>query len=196
MGFHLPKIVNAKKNLKRPIFSPENTIVPKGHFAVYVGETEKKRFMVPISYLKHPSFQNLLCQAEEEFGFDHPAGGLTIPCSEEVFMDNDHVQCLPPETEVVAAAAAEKRHVVLSREYNRSISSNSLASSVASISWQSVDTNIQVATFSFCGRAYKTMTDEQLTTTNRLMKLGWEANPCDSTLECPLMDFSPQKLST
>ncbi|TXG67344.1 hypothetical protein EZV62_008619 [Acer yangbiense] len=58
--------------------------MPKGHFAVYVGETKKKRFMVPTSYLKHPSFQNLLCQAEEEFGFDHPAGGLTIPCSEEV----------------------------------------------------------------------------------------------------------------
>ncbi|TXG64689.1 hypothetical protein EZV62_011683 [Acer yangbiense] len=81
------KIVNAKKYLRRPIFSPENTTVPKGHFAVYVGETEKKRFVVPISYLKHPSFHNLLCQAEEEFGFDHPAGGLTIPCSEEVFMD-------------------------------------------------------------------------------------------------------------
>ncbi|KAK1572277.1 hypothetical protein Q3G72_030102 [Acer saccharum] len=112
MGFHLPKIVNAKKNLKRPIFSPENMIVPKGHFAVYVGETEKKRFMVPISYLKHPSFQNLLCQAEEEFGFDHPAGGLTIPCSEEsspphldFAVEDDQVQCLPPETEVVAAAA-------------------------------------------------------------------------------------------
>ncbi|KAK1554878.1 hypothetical protein Q3G72_001917 [Acer saccharum] len=88
MGFHLPRIVNAKNTLRHPIFSQENTIVPKGHFAVYVGETEKKRFLVPISYLKHPSFQNLLCQAEEEFGFDHPAGGLTIPCSEEVFMDS------------------------------------------------------------------------------------------------------------
>ncbi|KAL5788768.1 hypothetical protein ACOSP7_005717 [Xanthoceras sorbifolium] len=87
MGFHLPRIVNTKKTLRRPLFSPENTIVPKGHFAVYVGEMERKRFVVPMSYLKHPSFQNLLCQAEEEFGFDHPAGGLTIPCSEEVFMD-------------------------------------------------------------------------------------------------------------
>ncbi|TXG64708.1 hypothetical protein EZV62_011702 [Acer yangbiense] len=88
MVFHLTKIVNAMKTIRRPIFSPKNTIVSKGHFAVYIGETEKKRFMVPISYLKHPSFQNLLCQAEEEFGFDHPAGGLTIPCSEEVFMDS------------------------------------------------------------------------------------------------------------
>ena len=88
MGFRLPRIVNAKPSLKRTLSSSETIVVPKGHFAVYVGETEKKRFMVPISYLKHPSFQNLLCQAEEEFGFDHPAGGLTIPCSEEVFIDS------------------------------------------------------------------------------------------------------------
>ncbi|KAK2665482.1 hypothetical protein Ddye_004056 [Dipteronia dyeriana] len=88
MVFHLTRIVNAMKTLRRPIFSPENTNVPKGHLAVYVGETEKKRFMVPISYLKHPSFQNLLCQAEEEFGLNHPVGGLTIPGSKEVFMDS------------------------------------------------------------------------------------------------------------
>ena len=43
--------------------------------------------MVPISYLKSPSFQNLLIQVEEEFGFDHPMGGLTIPCTEEAFID-------------------------------------------------------------------------------------------------------------
>nr|CAN79758.1 hypothetical protein VITISV_009898 [Vitis vinifera] len=61
--------------------------VPRGHFAVYVGDTQKKRFVVPISYLNHPSFQDLLQQAEEEFGFDHPMGGLTIPCKEETFVD-------------------------------------------------------------------------------------------------------------
>ncbi|KAK4477186.1 hypothetical protein RD792_016399 [Penstemon davidsonii] len=61
--------------------------VPKGHFAVYVGESEKRRFIVPVSYLNEPSFQDLLCQAEEEFGFHHPMGGLTIPCNEDLFMD-------------------------------------------------------------------------------------------------------------
>ncbi|KAL7118615.1 hypothetical protein ACP275_02G014200 [Erythranthe tilingii] len=61
--------------------------VPKGHLAVYVGESEKKRFVIPLSYLNNPSFQELLCQAEEEFGFHHPMGGLTIPCSEELFID-------------------------------------------------------------------------------------------------------------
>ncbi|KZV48859.1 auxin-induced protein 15A-like [Dorcoceras hygrometricum] len=65
-----------------------STDVPKGYFAVYVGETEnKQRFVVPISYLNDPSFQNLLNRAEEEFGFSHPMGGLTIPCSEEIFVD-------------------------------------------------------------------------------------------------------------
>ncbi|KAM7470892.1 hypothetical protein LguiA_009075 [Lonicera macranthoides] len=61
--------------------------VPKGHIAVYVGETEKKRLVVPLSYLNHPSFQELLSLAEEEFGFDHPMGGLTIPCREEKFIN-------------------------------------------------------------------------------------------------------------
>ncbi|KAJ4716686.1 Auxin-responsive protein [Melia azedarach] len=87
MGIRFPRIVNAKNSLRRVPFASEATNVPKGHFAVYVGETEKKRFVVPISYLKNPLFQNLLNQAAEEFGFDHPMGGLTIPCSEEVFMD-------------------------------------------------------------------------------------------------------------
>jgi SAUR family protein len=85
MGIRLPGIVNAKQILKRILLSEDTSNVPKGHLAVYVGETQKKRFTVPISYLKHPSFQNLLSQAEEEFGFDHSMGGLTIPCSEEVF---------------------------------------------------------------------------------------------------------------
>ncbi|KAL0422858.1 UNVERIFIED_CONTAM: Auxin-induced protein 15A [Sesamum latifolium] len=61
--------------------------VPKGHLAVYVGESERKRFVIPVSYLNHPSFQDLLFQAEEEFGYDHPMGGITIPCSEELFVD-------------------------------------------------------------------------------------------------------------
>ncbi|CAN0857508.1 Auxin-responsive protein SAUR20 [Linum grandiflorum] len=59
--------------------------VAKGFMAVYVGETQKKRIVVPVSYLSQPSFQDLLSIAEEEFGFDHPMGGLTIPCTEDTF---------------------------------------------------------------------------------------------------------------
>ncbi|XP_075507805.1 protein SMALL AUXIN UP-REGULATED RNA 51-like [Primulina tabacum] len=57
--------------------------VPKGHFAVYVGDN-RCRYIVPISFLNRPEFQMLLQSAEDEFGFDHHMG-LTIPCQEEVF---------------------------------------------------------------------------------------------------------------
>ncbi|OMO59855.1 Auxin responsive SAUR protein [Corchorus olitorius] len=86
MGFRLPRIVSSKQSLKRTLSFSETTPVPKGHFAVYVGEVEKKRYVVPISFLNHPCFQTLLSQAEEEYGFNHPMGALTIPCSEEAFL--------------------------------------------------------------------------------------------------------------
>ncbi|KAL7108738.1 hypothetical protein ACP275_06G132000 [Erythranthe tilingii] len=76
------------KILRRSLSAEKRSAeVPNGHLAVYFGESEKKRFVIPLSYLNHPSFQELLCQAEEEFGFRHPMGGLTIPCSEESFID-------------------------------------------------------------------------------------------------------------
>ncbi|GMN55838.1 hypothetical protein TIFTF001_024947 [Ficus carica] len=92
MGFCLLGVVPAKKLLQRS-FSNTNKAasmaldIPKGHFAVYVGENEKKRFVIPVSLLNHHSFQELLSQAEEEFGFDHPMGGLTFPCAEDAFID-------------------------------------------------------------------------------------------------------------
>ncbi|KAM5548539.1 auxin-induced protein 15A-like [Rosa sericea] len=87
MGFRLPAIASAKKSLTRSLSGSKTLDIPKGYFAVYVGESQKKRFVVPISYLNHPSFQDLLRQAEEEFGFDHPMGGITIPCSEHTFLE-------------------------------------------------------------------------------------------------------------
>ncbi|KAA3487755.1 auxin-responsive protein SAUR21-like [Gossypium australe] len=86
------------RSLKRTLSSSETATVPKGHFAVYVGEAERKRFVVPLSFLKHPSFQNLLSQAEEEYGFNHPMGALTIPCSEEAFIElTCNLQCSSEE---------------------------------------------------------------------------------------------------
>ena len=62
--------------------------VPKGHFAVYVGEEEinKQRFVVPISILKQPVFQDLLSKAEQEFGFEYRMGNLVIPCAVDDFL--------------------------------------------------------------------------------------------------------------
>lgn len=63
--------------------------VPRGHFAVYVGDKDDeymRRFVVPISYLKQPMFQALLSLAEEEFGFEHPMGNIVIPCPIRYFV--------------------------------------------------------------------------------------------------------------
>ncbi|XP_058732674.1 auxin-responsive protein SAUR21-like [Vicia villosa] len=92
MAFLLPMIIQAKMHILfrtlskgKKVLSANN--IPKGYLAVYVGEENKKRFVVPISYLHQPAFQQFLCKAEEEFGFNHPMGGLTIPCGEDVFVN-------------------------------------------------------------------------------------------------------------
>lgn len=93
MAIRFPGVFHAKQMLRRSsLFARQATSsstsvgVPKGYFAVYVGEREKKRYVVPITLLKMPSFQELLSKAEEEFGYDHPMGGLTIPCREDIFL--------------------------------------------------------------------------------------------------------------
>ncbi|OIV93703.1 hypothetical protein TanjilG_16554 [Lupinus angustifolius] len=82
MGFRLPAIRRASLSANQA--SSKCVEVSKGYLAVYVGD-KKRRFVIPISYLNQPSFQDLLSQAEQEFGYDHPMGGLTIPCSEDIF---------------------------------------------------------------------------------------------------------------
>ncbi|KMZ64755.1 SAUR-like auxin-responsive protein family [Zostera marina] len=90
MGIKSKMMIQGKTILQRSfslrrVANEEEGSVSKGHFAVYVGENEK-RFSVPITYLKHPSFQSLLKEAEEEFGLDQPRGGLRVPCKEEAFL--------------------------------------------------------------------------------------------------------------
>ncbi|KAL8115004.1 hypothetical protein AgCh_021722 [Apium graveolens] len=75
MGIRVTRITNLKQILNRQ-FSLKNldriTDVPKGCMAVYFGGNQRRRFVVPVSYINEPRFQNLLSQAEEEFGFSHP----------------------------------------------------------------------------------------------------------------------------
>lgn len=94
MGIRLPFVVLQAKQIFKSTSTPQfhsgtkqSNNVPKGHIAVYVGELQKKRFVVPISYLNHPTFLDLLSRAEEEFGYNHPMGGLTIPCKEDAFIN-------------------------------------------------------------------------------------------------------------
>ncbi|KAL7238704.1 hypothetical protein ACSBR2_004741 [Camellia fascicularis] len=94
MAICMPRIIHAKQILRRSSSWKANqeassaaVDVPKGYLAVYVRESKKKGFEIPISYLNQPSFQDLLSQAEEEFGFDHPMGGFTIPYKEVIFIN-------------------------------------------------------------------------------------------------------------
>ncbi|MED6136595.1 hypothetical protein PIB30_057478 [Stylosanthes scabra] len=63
MGFRLSGIIRKASSTSYS----KAMEVPKGYLAVYVGE-KMKRFVIPISYLNQPSFQDLLSQVEEEFG--------------------------------------------------------------------------------------------------------------------------------
>uniref|UniRef100_A0A2C9WFF6 SAUR family protein n=1 Tax=Manihot esculenta TaxID=3983 RepID=A0A2C9WFF6_MANES len=56
---------------------------PKGHFVVYVGN-EMKRFVVPISYLHNPMFQQLLNNAADEYGYSNQ-NGIVLPCDVSTF---------------------------------------------------------------------------------------------------------------
>jgi len=86
MGFRIASIIK-RASFSKTQGSSKGSEVPKGYLAVYVGD-RMRRFVIPVSYLNQPLFQELLNQTEEEFGYDHPMGsGLTIPCSEDSFLE-------------------------------------------------------------------------------------------------------------
>ena len=59
--------------------------IPKGCLAILVGQGEEQhRFVIPVIYINHPLFMELLKEAEEEYGFDQK-GPITIPCHVEEF---------------------------------------------------------------------------------------------------------------
>nr|GMC81138.1 auxin-responsive protein SAUR21-like [Ipomoea batatas] len=73
-SIRVPSVTHSSRILRK--FSSRD--IPKGHIAVYVGQDDQKK-----RYVSHPWFQDLLSQAQEEFGFNHSMGGLTIPCAED-----------------------------------------------------------------------------------------------------------------
>uniref|UniRef100_A0A5B7B1M2 Uncharacterized protein n=1 Tax=Davidia involucrata TaxID=16924 RepID=A0A5B7B1M2_DAVIN len=59
--------------------------IPKGCVAIMVGQgEEQQRFIIPVIYINHPLFMQLLKEAEEEYGFDQK-GPINIPCHVEEF---------------------------------------------------------------------------------------------------------------
>ncbi|RYR25738.1 hypothetical protein Ahy_B02g059723 [Arachis hypogaea] len=63
MGLRIPSIRRAAKTISKGLE------VPKDYLAVYVGDNMRRQV--------------------EEYGYDHPMGGLTIPCSEDEFLNID-----------------------------------------------------------------------------------------------------------
>ncbi|XP_074295651.1 auxin-responsive protein SAUR23-like [Silene latifolia] len=77
------------KFLKKTLSFSENSVcsidyVPKGYLAICVGKEQLKRYVIPTHYLSHQSFQILLNEAEEEFGFQQE-GVLKLPCEIAIF---------------------------------------------------------------------------------------------------------------
>ncbi|KNA03681.1 hypothetical protein SOVF_206780 [Spinacia oleracea] len=65
-------------------------MVKKGWMAVQVGLDEEdedcQKFEIPITYLYHPLFANLLDKAREVYGY-YSDGPLKLPCSVDDFLD-------------------------------------------------------------------------------------------------------------
>ncbi|TYG81213.1 hypothetical protein ES288_D02G281100v1, partial [Gossypium darwinii] len=54
-----------------------SSLVDKGHFVIYT--TDKKRFVIPLAFLRNTIFVELLKMSEEEFGLPSD-GPITLPC--------------------------------------------------------------------------------------------------------------------
>ncbi|KAF2303475.1 hypothetical protein GH714_018701 [Hevea brasiliensis] len=69
--------------VEEPIHEKSVT-VPKGHLAIYVGQKDGDfhRVLVPVIYINHPLFGELLREAEEEYGFNQQG------CSQEKYQPN------------------------------------------------------------------------------------------------------------
>lgn len=63
--FRLHSLVANAKQLIKLNNKNQRDHVPKGYLAVYVGEIQRKRFLVPLSFLGKPLFQDLLRRSEE-----------------------------------------------------------------------------------------------------------------------------------
>ncbi|KAK1420770.1 hypothetical protein QVD17_22624 [Tagetes erecta] len=82
------RLLKYKDNQEEASFSPSCSSprkTPTGFFTIYVGE-ERRRFVVPTSYLSHPLFKLLLEKSSEEFGFGQK-NGLVVPCSVKAFQE-------------------------------------------------------------------------------------------------------------
>ncbi|KAK9291968.1 hypothetical protein L1049_019920 [Liquidambar formosana] len=80
---HMPQLHHHHHNHQHG--KKEMREIPKGCVAIMVGQgEEQQRFVIPVMYINHPLFMQLLKEAEEEYGFDQK-GPISIPCHVEEF---------------------------------------------------------------------------------------------------------------
>ncbi|KAL1329290.1 hypothetical protein HN51_046415 [Arachis hypogaea] len=65
---------------RKKVINNKDAIIPKGYLPIKVGHgEEQEKIVMPVMYLNHPLFSQLLKEAEEEYGFDQQ-GTIIIPC--------------------------------------------------------------------------------------------------------------------
>lgn len=75
--FSPKRLMKAASLGRRKILSSAFPTTEKGHFVVYT--VDRIRFMIPLSYLEHSLFQELLRLSEEEFGTSSDSP-ITLVC--------------------------------------------------------------------------------------------------------------------
>ncbi|KAL8519584.1 hypothetical protein ACS0TY_010501 [Phlomoides rotata] len=81
--------------------------IPKGSVAITVGQgADQQRFIIPVCYVNHPLFSQLLNEAEQEYGFDQK-GPINIPCDVEEFF---HVRCMIDKDKVTTPSHHHDHH--------------------------------------------------------------------------------------
>lgn len=75
--FSAKKLVKAASMGRKKTPSSTSLAAEKGHFVIYT--VDRARFMMPLSYLQHEVFQELLRMSGEEFGISSERP-ITVPC--------------------------------------------------------------------------------------------------------------------
>ncbi|XP_043715293.1 auxin-responsive protein SAUR32-like [Telopea speciosissima] len=85
MGSGDKQLMNFQMQLWHQHGKKDQKVIPKGYLAIMVGQgDEQERFVIPVTYINHPLFIQLLKEAEDEYGFEQK-GTITIPCEVQEF---------------------------------------------------------------------------------------------------------------
>ncbi|CAM0943870.1 unnamed protein product [Alopecurus aequalis] len=102
--------------------------VKKGWLAVRVGDEHQqggvfRRFVIPIAYLYHPLFIQLLEVARDRYGYDS-AGPLRLPCSVDEFL---RLRALVEQQDTTAAHSSSSHRVHGGHQQHNSVAPSTRA---------------------------------------------------------------------